>query len=250
MVSLLSLKDSYGEYIVANISGYEVLLDKCDEHILNRYWRVVVDKRNGYKRVISSIRIGNGKRKMITMSRFILNVTDKNIKVDHIDGNTLNNRRHNIRKCTNQQNRSEEHTSELQSLLIVHLVSLLLFYRVTKAFEDGSESWQQYGKGYGLDAEIMEAFNRAYTINADDRCSAISVGLCSDEELNMLPRTLLIAAERDILRDQGLNLAERMCGKIQRIEYKGAVHLFITVPGQDTAFDRAVKDAIGFICNK
>lgn len=128
--------------------------------------------------------------------------------------------------------------------------SLLLFYPVTKAFDDGSESWKQYGKGFGLDAEIMEAFNRAYTINADNRCSAISVGLCSDEELNMLPRTLLIAAERDILRDQGLNLAERMCGKIQRIEYKGAVHLFITVPGQDTAFDRAVKDAIGFICNK
>ena len=96
----------------------------------------------------------------------------------------------------------------------------------------------------------METFNRAYTINADNRCSAISVGLCSDEVLNMLPRTLLIAAERDILRDQGLNLAERMCGKIQRIEYKGAVHLFITVPGQDTAFDRAVKDAIGFICDK
>ena len=128
--------------------------------------------------------------------------------------------------------------------------SLLLFYPVTKAFDDGSESWQQYSKGFGLDAEIMEAFNRAYTINADNRCSAISVGLCSDEELNMLPRTLLIAAERDILRDQGLNLAERMCGKIQRIEYKGAVHLFITVPGQKTAFDRAVKDAIGFICNK
>ena len=128
--------------------------------------------------------------------------------------------------------------------------SLLLFYPVTMAFDDGSESWKKYGKGFGLDAEIMEAFNRAYTINADNRCPAISVGLCSDEELNMLPRTLLIAAERDILRDQGLNLSRRMGGKIRRIEYKGAVHLFITVPGQDRAFDRAVKDAIGFICNK
>ncbi|MGN0212948.1 MAG: alpha/beta hydrolase fold domain-containing protein, partial [Muribaculaceae bacterium] len=76
------------------------------------------------------------------------------------------------------------------------------------------------------------------------------VGLCSDEELNMLPRTLLIAAERDILRDQGVALAERMREKIQRIEYKGAVHLFITVPGQDMAFDRAVKDAIRYISNK
>ena len=128
--------------------------------------------------------------------------------------------------------------------------SLLLFYPVTKAFDDGSESWQQYGKGFGLDAEIMNAFNRAYTINADKRCSAISVGLCNDEELNMLPRTLLIATERDILRDQGVALAERMRGKIQRIEYKGAVHLFITVPGQDMAFDRAVKDAIRYISNK
>lgn len=97
---------------------------------------------------------------------------------------------------------------------------------------------------------IVDGISGVSSGNADNRCSAISVGLCSDEELNMLPRTLLIAAERDILRDQGLNLAERMCGKIQRIEYKGAVHLFITVPGQKTAFDRAVKDAIGFICNK
>ena len=128
--------------------------------------------------------------------------------------------------------------------------SLLLFYPVTMAFDDGSESWKKYGKGFGLDAEIMEAFNRAYTINADNRSPAISVGLCSDEELNMLPRTLLIAAERDILRDQGLNLSRRMGGKIRRIEYKGAVHLFITVPGQDRAFDRAVKDAIRFISNK
>ncbi|MGM9692794.1 MAG: alpha/beta hydrolase, partial [Alloprevotella sp.] len=125
--------------------------------------------------------------------------------------------------------------------------SLLLFYPVTKAFDDGSESWKQYGEGFGLDAEIMNAFNRAYTINANSRSSAISVGLCGDDELNRLPRTLLIAAERDILRDQGLELADRMHGKIQRIEYEGTVHLFITVPGQSVAFDRAVKDAIRFI---
>ena len=126
--------------------------------------------------------------------------------------------------------------------------SLLLFYPVTKAFNDGSESWQLYGSGFGLDAEIMEAFNRAYTINADNRCPNISIGLCSDEELNKLPRTLLIAAERDILRNQGLNLAKRLRGQIQRIEYKGAVHLFITVAGQDAAFGKAVKDAVSFIC--
>ena len=125
--------------------------------------------------------------------------------------------------------------------------SLLLFYPVTKAFDDGSTSWQLYGKGYGLDAEIMETFNRAYTMQADSRCTAISVGLCSDDELRALPRTLLIAAERDILCDQGRELASRMGSKATRIEYKGAVHLFITVPGQDAAFQRAVKDAVAYI---
>lgn len=92
--------------------------------------------------------------------------------------------------------------------------SLLLFYPVTKAFDDGSLSWRKYGKGYGLDAEIMDAFNRAYTLNADARSEAISIGLCSDEALQALPRTLLVAAERDILCDQGKELAERM-GKKQ-----------------------------------
>lgn len=125
--------------------------------------------------------------------------------------------------------------------------SLLLFYPVTKAFADGSESWRLYGKGYGLDAEIMEAFNRAYTIGTDARRADISVGLCSDEALQALPRTLLVAAERDILRDQGRELASRMGGRLARIEYKGAVHLFITVPGQDAAFGRAVGDAIAFM---
>ena len=57
--------------------------------------------------------------------------------------------------------------------------SLLLFYPVTKAFDDGSESWQQFGKGFGLDAEIMEAFNRAYTLHADAHSTDISVGLCT-----------------------------------------------------------------------
>lgn len=125
--------------------------------------------------------------------------------------------------------------------------SLLLFYPVTKAFDDGSESWRLYGQGYGLDAEIMEAFNRAYTLNADVCSTVISVGLCSDNELKVLPRTLIIAAERDILCDQGKEFAERMGNKAKRIEYEGAVHLFVTVPGQDAAFDRAVGDAIAYI---
>ena len=59
----------------------------------------------------------------------------------------------------------------------------------------------------------------------------------------------IAVTERDILRDQGKDLVERMGQKARRIEYEGAVHLFITVPGQEVAFQRAVVDAVGFIVN-
>ena len=42
--------------------------------------------------------------KAILLHRFILDVTDPKIKVDHRDHNGLENRRFNIRECTNQQN--------------------------------------------------------------------------------------------------------------------------------------------------
>lgn len=120
------------------------------------------------------------------------------------------------------------------------LSSLVLFYPVTKAFADGSASWQKYGEGYGLDAELMEAFNRAYCTKAEPRDPRISVGLNDDEALKALPPTLLVAAGRDILCDQGSEFARRAADRVRRVEFPGAVHLFITVGGQDAAFRKAV----------
>lgn len=130
------------------------------------------------------------------------------------------------------------------------LESLVLIYPVTKAFADGSESWRKYGSGYGLDADLMEAFNRAYLGGTDSENHAVSVGLCSGEQLRRLPRTLLVAAGRDILRDQGCELAEKSGGRIERVEFPDAVHLFITVPGQDEAFRKAVDLTYEFIIQK
>jgi acetyl esterase len=130
------------------------------------------------------------------------------------------------------------------------LESLVLFYPVTKAFADGSGSWRKYGSGYGLDADLMEAFNRAYLGGTDSENHAVSVGLCSGEQLRRLPRTLLVAAGRDILRDQGCELAEKSGGRIERVEFPDAVHLFITVPGQDEAFRKAVDLTYEFITQK
>lgn len=47
----------------------------------------------------------------VYMHRFIMGVSDRNILVDHIDRNTLNNQRSNLRICNRGQNRSNsKHT--------------------------------------------------------------------------------------------------------------------------------------------
>lgn len=126
--------------------------------------------------------------------------------------------------------------------------SLIAFYPVTKAYADDSDSWKQFGKGFGLDGELMSAFNDAYT--ADPHHPSVSPAEATDSALAKLPPTLLVAAERDILRCQGVGFADRLTRLGVEMKYvliPGSVHLFITVAGQPTAFGRAVKESAGFI---
>lgn len=143
------------------------------------------------------------------------------------------------------------------------LKSLLLFYPVTKAYNDGSPSWQQYGTGYGLDAELMEAFNEAYLTRSPyipkgapeqeplERNYLVSPAHAAEQgRLQNLPPVLLIAAGRDILRDQGesfINKLQHAGMDAQRIEFPEATHLFITVPGQPEAFQQAVELSRNFL---
>lgn len=129
------------------------------------------------------------------------------------------------------------------------LHSLLLFYPVTEAWADGSESWTKYAKGYGLDADLMDAFNRAYSVG-NYRFPLISPASADDTELAKLPPTLIIAAERDVLCDQGRRFYERVKKlgvNVSREVFGGTVHLFITVKGQETAFRNAVERASVFL---
>ncbi len=126
--------------------------------------------------------------------------------------------------------------------------SLVLFYPVVLAFADDSDSWREFGEGYGLDAFLMEQFNLAYAPEVPSGIPQIDVGTFPVDELERLPRTLMVAAGRDILRDQGIRFAEKVpSGRIRRVEFSDAVHLFITVPGQEKAFRSAVGLATEFI---
>lgn len=130
------------------------------------------------------------------------------------------------------------------------LESLVLFYPVVEARSETSGSWQQFGRGYGLDAALMETFNAAYLARTPASDPAVSPALAAETELARLPRTLLVAADCDILRDSGRRFVEhlRRLGVPARHELlPGTVHLFITVPGQPQAFARAVAATARFL---
>lgn len=126
----------------------------------------------------------------------------------------------------------------------ISLKSLVLFYPVLRAWNDKSPSWEKYAVGYALDGGIMEAFNQAYVGAYDPKMPLISP-LCADAgSLAKLPPTLIINAERDILCSQGEDMSrclEKAGASVRREVFDGAVHLFITVSGQPTAFNRAVE---------
>ena len=81
--------------------GYVTQVDDADYEWLNQ-WKWSLNKS---RNTVYAVRWSGVKGRHEKMHRLILGLTDPIIKVDHIDGNGLNNQRHNIRACTEHENR-------------------------------------------------------------------------------------------------------------------------------------------------
>lgn len=91
--------------MIINIKGYDVQIDEEDYDMVKEYtWRIYKKKVSDTAYVRAHQYVG-GKRVDILLHRFIMGcVYGDGRMVDHINHNTLDNRKHNLRFCTRQEN--------------------------------------------------------------------------------------------------------------------------------------------------
>lgn len=85
-----------GDYVIVYVGGKEVLLDK---DTYEKYYKTIYLHRKGS---YISVKVFIGVKQ--TLARLIMNVASPTQQVDHINGNTLDNRRANLRVVTHQEN--------------------------------------------------------------------------------------------------------------------------------------------------
>ncbi|MBS1368383.1 MAG: alpha/beta hydrolase fold domain-containing protein [Lentisphaeria bacterium] len=128
------------------------------------------------------------------------------------------------------------------------IAGTVLYYPVVLAKNDASESWKKFGGGFGLDGALMDAFNESYAPGklADD--PMVSPLLAT--EFDGYPETLIVAAECDVLFDQGRAFGERLEEHGIRVEHRivpGALHAFMTYPNMEQAYRTGLQAAVEFI---
>jgi acetyl esterase len=96
-----------------------------------------------------------------------------------------------------------------------------LFYPSTDVSRTDYPSYRQYGQGYWLTTEAVEKFRSYYLPDPRDwsRPEASPL-LAPDEDLRLLPPTLVLTAGCDPLRDEGQAYADRLRGLGVPVEYR------------------------------
>ena len=84
--------------------GFVAIVDDEDFEELSRYkWHVLLCRKSNSAYANRSEQVAQKKWRKVQMHRQILNA-EKGVQVDHINGDGLDNRRSNLRLCTQEQN--------------------------------------------------------------------------------------------------------------------------------------------------
>lgn len=108
-----------------------------------------------------------------------------------------------------------------------NITAQVLIYPATN-LEFSTESHQTFAKGFGLDREQLIWFRDHYVRNDEDRYNEYASPLVA-EDLSGLPPAIVITAENDVLRDEGMAYAERLKKFGVQVEYVcelGMIHGF------------------------
>ncbi|MEW9501700.1 alpha/beta hydrolase [Jeotgalibacillus marinus] len=106
----------------------------------------------------------------------------------------------------------------------------LLFYPVTDATFD-TDSYHQFAEGFFLRRDGMQWFWDQYTTDSKQREEITASPLrASKEQLKGLPKTLVITAEADVLRDEGEAYANKLREAevpVTAVRFQGIIHDFV-----------------------
>ncbi|WP_430476782.1 alpha/beta hydrolase [Bacillus cereus] len=108
-----------------------------------------------------------------------------------------------------------------------NITAQVLIYPATN-LEFNTESHQTFAKGFGLDREQLVWFRDHYLRNDEDKNNEYASPLVA-EDLSGLPPAIVITAENDVLRDEGMAYAERLKKFGVQVEYAcepGMIHGF------------------------
>jgi acetyl esterase len=128
----------------------------------------------------------------------------------------------------------------------------VLFYPVTDAaFE--TQSYQQFAEGYFLRRDAMVWFWDQYTTDPIERQQITASPLrATPEQLQGLPRALVITAEADVLRDEGEAYSRKLREAgvdVVATRYGGAIHDFVMLNSLrgTSAAQAAISQAVEFL---
>jgi acetyl esterase len=128
----------------------------------------------------------------------------------------------------------------------------VLFYPVTDATFD-TDSYHQFAENYFLRRDAMQWFWDQYITDEDQRNEVTASPLrATTEQLDGLPKALLITAEADVLRDEGEAYGRKLREAnvdVTAVRYEGIIHDFVMLNALrgTNAAQAAITEAVAYL---